>query len=240
LPVDCRVREALPLPSQALVDRLRALSTSLVSDVFGRWAGAPGLGAVAGLADRQVVVGPAMTVRTRPGDNLVVHKALDLIRPGEVLVVAAGGATDRAILGGLMGQYAATKGVAALIVDGAVRDVSDLSRLAPPVFAAGISHLGPYKDGPGDIRGPVSLAGLAVEDGDLVIADEDGVAIIPRARFESILSQAEDKQRAEQFESDAIGRGVWDRSWIDRALNVIEVPVSAPLTDAGGNANTDS
>src|SRR5699024_2355042 len=126
---------------------------SLISDVSGRWAGAPGLLPVAAVPAGHVVAGPAFTVRTRPGDNLVVHKALDVARPGEVLVIAAGGAQDRAILGGLMGRYAAERGIAALVIDGAVRDRSDLDRFAPPVFAAGISHLGPYKDGPGELRG---------------------------------------------------------------------------------------
>src|SRR5699024_5037864 len=126
-----------------------------------------------------------------------VHKALDVARPGEVLVIAAGGAQDRAILGGLMGRYAAERGIAALVIDGAVRDRSDLDRFAPPVFAAGISHLGPYKDGPGELRGSVALAGVAVSDGDLIIGDEDGIAVIPRAMAEEIVELAERKAEAE-------------------------------------------
>ena len=224
MPVDCPIHPAAPLPPSELIDRLRKLATSLVSDVFGRWAGAPGLLPVAGLAPGQVVAGPALTVRTRPGDNLVVHKALDLARPGEVLVVAGGGQTDRAVLGGLMGQYAATRGLAALVVDGAVRDRADLAALAPPVFAAGVSHLGPYKDGPGELRGPVALAGLAVADGDLVIGDEDGIAVIPRGRAEEIVALAEEKRSAEEAERQAIENGTWDRGWIDAALRLVELP----------------
>lgn len=221
--VDCLLYPSTPLPAPDLVERLRQLATSLVSDVFGRWAGAPGLLPVAGVKSGQVVAGPALTVRTRPGDNLVVHKALDLARPGEVLVVAAGGATDRAILGGLMAQYASSRGLAGIVVDGAVRDKSVLDQKGPPVFAAGISHLGPYKDGPGDLRGPVSLAGLAVSDGDLVVADEDGVAVIPRDRAEEIIAAAEAKFDAEEAEAAAISAGNWDRSWIDTALRVHEL-----------------
>lgn len=224
MPVDCPIHPAAPLPPSELIDRLRKLATSLVSDVFGRWAGAPGLLPVAGLAPGQVVAGPALTVRTRPGDNLVVHKALDLARPGEVLVVAGGGQTDRAVLGGLMGQYASTRGLAALVVDGAVRDRSDLAALAPPVFAAGVSHLGPYKDGPGELRGPVALAGVAVADGDLVIGDEDGIAVIPRGRADEIVALAEEKRSAEEAESKAIANGTWDRGWIDAALRLVELP----------------
>lgn len=222
MPVECLLHPATPLPAPELVKRLEKLATSLVSDVFGRWAGAPGLLPVSGIAPGAVVAGPALTVRTRPGDNLLVHKALEIARPGEVLVVAAGGATDRAILGGLMGQYATNKQLAAIVVDGAVRDRSVLDRVAPPVFAAGLSHLGPYKDGPGELRSVVSLAGLAVADGDLVIGDEDGIAIIPRARAEEITELAERKRETEEQESRAIAEGTWDRSWIDSSLRIVE------------------
>jgi regulator of RNase E activity RraA len=220
MPVPCVVHPPGPAPSKDVVTRFGALSTSLVSDSFGRWAGAPGIMPVAGLSAGQVVVGPALTVRTRPGDNLVVHKAVDLARPGEVLVVAAGGGTDRAILGGLLGAYAATKGLVALIVDGAVRDVTELGAAAPPVFATGVCHLGPYKDGPGEIRGPVSIAGLTVHDGDLVVADEDGVAVVPAAMALEVAAGAEQKARSEESERAAIAAGTWDRSWLDSALEL--------------------
>jgi regulator of RNase E activity RraA len=169
------------------------------------------------------MVGAALTVRTRAGDNLVVHKALEIIRPSEILVVAAGGAQDRAILGGLMGQYAQTQGVAGIVVDGAVRDRSDLEEIGLPVFARGISHLGPYKDGPGELRAAVSIAGLTVHDGDIIIGDEDGVAVIPRTRLEEILVAAEAKREAEIAESASITAGTWDRRWIDAAVRIVEV-----------------
>lgn len=218
MPAECLLHDEKPLPAEDLLERARRLASSLISDVFGRWAGAPGLLPLAGLAPGEVVAGPALTVRTRPGDNLVVHKALDIARPGEILVVAAGGQTDRAILGGLMGHYARTRGVAALVVDGAVRDRSDLDELSPPVFARALSHLGPYKDGPGALRGTVSLAGVTVADGDLVVGDEDGIAIVPRERAEEIVAAAEAKLAAEQAEHEDIAAGEWDRSWVDASL----------------------
>lgn len=220
---NCRITAAKPLPDKAIVDRFAKLAASLVSDVFDRWSGAGDVLPVSGLASGQVVVGQALTVRTRPGDNLAVHKALDIGRPGEVLVVDAGGLTDRAILGGLMGHYATKQGFAALVVDGAVRDRSDLDRQAPPVFARSLAHLGPYKDGPGDIRCPVTINGMPVNDGDLIVADEDGVAAVPRARVEEILVAAEAKAEAEAREDAAIAAGTWDRAWVDKALDIVHV-----------------
>lgn len=227
MPVDCRLYPETPLPSAELIARFERLASSLVSDVFGRWGGAPGILPVSGLAPGRVVAGAAMTVRTRPGDNLVVHKALDLARPGEVLVVAAGGQSDRAILGGLMGQYATKQGLAALVVDGAVRDRTVLDELAPPVFATGLSHLGPYKNGPGDIRGPVSIAGVTVRDGDLIVGDEDGIAVVPRELAEEIVAAAEAKSTAEDAESRAIASGTWDRTWVDALLRIHAVAADA-------------
>jgi regulator of RNase E activity RraA len=219
---ECRLHPSTELPDPEVIARLRGLATSLVSDVFGRWAGAPGIFPISGLPVGAALAGPAFTVRTRPGDNLVVHKALDIARPGEILVIAAGGATDRAILGGLMGKYAAARGIAGIVVDGAVRDRSQLAEAAPPVFARGLSHLGPYKNGPGDLRGPVSIGGVVVNDGDLIIGDEDGIAVIPRERELEIVAAAEQKGAAEDAEHAAIAAGTWDRGWIDQALTVIE------------------
>jgi regulator of RNase E activity RraA len=216
------IHPATPMPDADVVERFGKLASSLVSDVFDRWSGTNIL-PVAGMAPGEVVVGPAFTCRTRPGDNLAVHKALDLARAGEILVVEAGGALDRAILGGLMGSYAKHQGVAALVVDGAVRDKSDLERLAPPVFARGLSQLGPYKDGPGELRCPVSIGGLVVADGDLIVADEDGITCVPRALLDEILELAEAKKADEEAQFDAIERGEWDRSWIDRVFQPVEV-----------------
>ncbi len=220
---NCPIHPESPMPDPALLDRYRALAASLVSDVFDRWSGAGDVLPISGLKPGQVVVGPALTVRTRPGDNLAVHKALDIGRPGEILVVDARGFTDRAILGGLMGHYATTKGFEALVVDGAVRDRSDLDRQAPPVFARSLAHLGPYKDGPGEIRCPVSVNGIAVSDGDLIVGDEDGITAVPRDRIEEILVAAEAKAAAEAREDAAIASGSWDRSWVDEALNIAYV-----------------
>lgn len=217
-----RIHPASPMPSADVITRFGELASSLVSDVFDRWSGT-GILPVAGLEPGQVVVGPACTVRTRPGDNLAVHKALDIARPGEVLVVEAGGAVDRAILGALMGFYAKQRGLAAIVVDGAVRDRNDLDAKAPPVFARGLCQLGPYKDGPGELRCPVSVGGLVVHDGDLIVADEDGITAVPRDRVDEILELAEAKASDEQAQFEAIARGEWDRSWVDAALEPIEV-----------------
>jgi regulator of RNase E activity RraA len=197
-----------------VVARARRLATALLSDAMERLPGALGIGPVSGLELGEVVAGPACTVSTRPGDNLAVHAALDLVRPGEVLVVAAGGGVDRAVIGGLMGRYASVRGVSGIVVDGAVRDRDDLQRTAPAVFARGLNHLGPYKSGPGELRGCVVIGGLRVDDGDLVVGDADGVTVIPRSDVPRVLAAAEGARDDEERAIAAIATGTWQRPWL--------------------------
>jgi regulator of RNase E activity RraA len=218
-------RRSEPL-DPALVERLSRIPVSNVSDVLERMAGSPGLqlvgNSLSSLGGR-AMVGPALTVRTRPGDNLVVHKALDLARPGDVVVIDARGELVNAILGELMTEYAASRGVAGLVVDGAIRDQSSISAGELPVFARGFSHLGPYKSGPGEVHGPVSIGGVAVNDGDVILGDADGLAVIPRARALTAAAAAEQVVDMEADQRRAIRAGTWNRSWIDDLLKVIEV-----------------
>jgi regulator of RNase E activity RraA len=218
-------RRAEPL-DPALVERLSRIPVSNVSDVLERMAGPTGIQVVGNSLSSlrgRAMVGPAMTVRTRPGDNLVVHKALDLARPGDVVVIDARGELVNAILGELMTEYAASRGIAGLVIDGAVRDQNSLSAGELPVFARGFSHLGPYKSGPGEIHGPVSIGGVAVNDGDVILGDADGLAVIPRARAGSAVEAAERVVASEAAQRRAIQAGTWDRSWIDGLLKVVEV-----------------
>lgn len=217
--VEMSLGEMSDMPSRALLDRLGRLAPSLVSDALGRWPGAPGIVPIA-LPDGEPVAGPAFTVRTRPGDNLAVHQALDLARPGEIVIVAAGGATDRAILGEHMSHYSATRGIAGLIVDGAIRDKKQLERGPMPVFARGVSHLGPYKNGPGALRCPISVAGLPVNDGDLIIGDEDGIAVLPRGVASDVIAKAEHLATVEDAWRTEIEQGTWDRAWVAEAIEL--------------------
>lgn len=218
----CRLHPRGPSTDPALLDRCRALPTSTLSDSMERTGGVRGVHPVPG-GRWPRVAGPALTVRTRPGDNLVVHRALDLAEPGDVLVVDAGGALDRAVLGELMARWAAVRGLAALVVDGAVRDVEGLAAGPLPVFARGVNHLGPYKDGPGEIGGPVQVGGTVVCAGDVVVGDADGVAVVPRDRLAAVVAAGEQQVRAEEAVLADIAAGTWDRSWLSAALT--EVPV---------------
>ena len=165
-----------------------------------------------------VMAGPALTVKTRPGDNLMVHKAIDMAEAGDVIVVDAGGELTSAIIGELMATHAMTRGVAGFVINGAIRDSAALRAGRFPVYAAGITHRGPYKDGPGEINVAVALDGMVIAPGDLVIGDDDGVLCVPFDGVANTLARAQAKQAAEELELAAIRAGRSDRSWVDATL----------------------
>src|SRR5690606_36251902 len=132
------------------------------------------------------LAGPALTVRTRPGDNLMLHKAIDIAEPGDVIVVDAGGDLTNSLMGELMLTYAKRRGVAGFVIYGAIRDADAFPQVNLPVFAAGVTHRGPYKDGPGEINVPIALEGMVVHPGDLVIGDRAGVLAVPIDAVEEI------------------------------------------------------
>ena len=135
--------------------------------------------------------GTALTVWTRAGDNLFVHKALDLLKPGDVLVVNGQGDETRALFGERMATKARNNGARGVVIDGAVRDRDALERLGLPVFARAVTAAGPYKHGPGQLNVPIALGGVVVRPGDLVFGDGDGVVIVPPERLEEIIVLAE-------------------------------------------------
>jgi len=212
----------VPAPAQPLpppyppevVEAFRALATSEVSDCLDRLRGATGLRPWHAGGAR--AAGCALTVKTRPGDNLHVHAALELARPGDVLVVDAGGELTNAVAGELLARYGRTRGVAAFVVEGAIRDVAGWRDF--PVWARGVSHLGPWKDGPGQVGVPVAVGGMVVLCGDLVLCDEDGVVAVRREEVPAVLARARAKADDEEHQRALIAEGRWDRSWLDAAL----------------------
>jgi RraA family protein len=154
------------------------------------------------------MAGTALTVRTAGGDNLVIHQALELIRPGDVIVVDGGGDTGRALVGEIMASIAAHRGAAGFVIDGAVRDAGVLAKGDFPCFARAAIHRGPYKNGPGAINVPVTIGGMVVSPGDIVVGDEDGVVAFPQAIAGELLSavRAQEAREAEILKSIREGR----------------------------------
>ncbi|MCA0043320.1 RraA family protein [Celeribacter litoreus] len=216
MPVGFRILNRTQVASKDLVDAYAKLPVANVSDSMSRMTAAgPTLRpmhASGGMA------GVALTVKARPGDNLMLHKAIDMAVPGDVIVVDAGGDLTNALMGELMLAYAVKKGVAGFVLNGAIRDVDAFVETNLPTFAAGVSHRGPYKDGPGEINVPISLGGMVIHPGDIVIGDSDGVHCVPLADAEEVLKKTQAKSDAEINQMKAIAEGTNDRTWVDAAL----------------------
>ena len=166
----------------------------------------------------EAMAGPALTVRTRPGDNLMVHKAIALATPGDVIVVDAGGDLTNSLVGELMVTTAAVRGLAGIVINGAVRDAAALREGAFPVYAAGVTHRGPYKDGPGEINIPVAINGMVIHPGDLMLGDSDGLLCVPLGQVEAVLAASLQRMAAEQKILGAIKAGAYDAAWVDETL----------------------
>ena len=207
-------RERLVAPEA--VARFRDLPVANVSVVMSRMsAGGARLRPMHGGG---FLAGPAFTVRTRPGDNLMIHKALAIASPGDVIVVDAGGDLTNALIGELMLAQMVRRGLAGIVINGAIRDSAAIRAQPFPVFAAGVTHRGPYKDGPGEINVPIALDGMVVEPGDLVLGDDDGLLCVPCAEVEAIHAAATAKAAAEAKQMANIEAGTHDASWVDASL----------------------
>jgi RraA family protein len=171
-------------PAPALIEAFRSAPTSVISDNLARLPGAVGLRPFHRCGK---LVGAAFTVRTRPGDNLAIHRALELVGPGDVIVVDGGGDETRALVGEIMKNIAEHRGAAGYVIDGAIRDVAAFAASDFPCFARAAIHRGPYKNGPGEINVPVSIGGSVIAPGDIVVGDEDGVVSFPSSIAPTLL-----------------------------------------------------
>ena len=200
----------------ALVALFEGLPASIISDNLNRMTGTWGLSPMH--RPGTALLGPALTVRTRPGDNLMIHKALQLGKPGDVLVVDGGGALDRALFGDIMKNVARMRGFAGIVLDGAIRDASAFRNDTLPCYARGVCHRGPYKDGPGEINVPVSIGGMVVHPGDIVVGDDDGLVFITPAEARAVAEASRKKAAAEASTLESIAARRYDDQWVDQTL----------------------
>lgn len=190
--------------------------TGNVGDCIGRSAAMNSR--IQNLADGMKLVGPAVTVKVPPTDNLMIHKALTLIKPGDVLVVDAGGDHSWALMGFLMFSTAIKLGVAGIVLDGCVRDAEEARKSGFPIFCAGFSPNGPFKEGPGEINFPISCGGQVVNPGDMIVGDDDGVVVMKQEYAQTTLDKIYGIIEREDNRLKEIAAGQVLRAGIDEML----------------------
>ncbi len=207
--VGFRIYTQIDRPAREIVEKFKGLPVANIADEMNR----------IGCMDAKIkpinetpLLGVAFTVKARIGDNLMFHKALDLAQPGDVIVVDGRGDLANSLTGEIMMRQAMKKGIAGIVVDGAVRDLDALRRMNLAIYAAGATPQGPYKDGPGEINVPVSCGGVTVNPGDILVGDADGIVVISPRDAEELAKRAAAKSQKEQAIFKAIDEGTHDRS----------------------------
>ena len=211
-PPGWRRNPSAPSADPAILKTLLGIATSLLSDNMARVTGTVGL---TPYHRPKPMAGTAVTVRTRGGDNFAIHRAFDFCRPGDVLVIDGGGELSQALMGEIMATYAESLGVRGLVIDGAIRDVSHIRGHDFPVYARGVTHRGPYKNGPGEINVPVVVGGMIVQPGDIMVGDEDGVLAIAPADAPAVIAGARKQGEKEAAALRSIAEGRFDRAWVE-------------------------
>ncbi|MDB5728983.1 MAG: hypothetical protein JWQ00_2188 [Noviherbaspirillum sp.] len=208
--------------SPEIVQRASTFASSILADVAGRRGAMDAR--IAALTHSTRIAGPAFTIEVRPGDNLMIHAAIAMAKPGDVLVID--GKADRtcALMGAIMMTTCKKLGLGGVILDAAHRDTEELIELGFPVYSLGANPNGPTKNVPGRINWPVSCGGVAVSPGDLVVADADGVVVVEREKAESLLDLAAKKVADERKRIADILSGQNIRAkWLEPSLRAAGV-----------------
>jgi len=210
-----RIHTKINRPSRELVEEFAGIPVANIADNMNRISC---IDAKIRPMNSAPLLGTAFTLKTRPGDNLLLHKSISMANPGDVIVVDNQGHTVNSLIGELMITWAQKRGIAGFIIDGSIRDIQAIKNMNIPVYAAGITPKGPYKDGPGEINVSVSCGGIVIKPGDILVGDEDSVVVIdpkdaPEILKKSKVTVAQEKQTLVDIQNDA-----WDKTWVDKLL----------------------
>ena len=219
--VGCKIIRNFQRPDPTLIERFRGMPVANIDDCMNRIAAVDA--AIKPIGYKGQLLGTAFTVKVAQGDNLMFHAAMDLTKPGDVVVIDAGGFTERAIFGELMAAYCKSRGVRGIICDGAIRDYDGLAEMKDfQVYARSATPNGPYKNGPGEINTPVVIGGRLVYPGDIIVGDQDGVLIISPAIAEQIAHATEEVEKKEAVIMEHIVKdGTYVRPWVAEKLKEI-------------------
>lgn len=214
-----------PMPSQELLDGFAGIPAANIADTMGRsCAMNPRIRLMSGA--QGTMVGPALTVKARAGDNLFIHQALDMSQPGDIIVVSNDEDQTRSLMGEIMFTYAQyQRKLGGLVLDGPVRDSDALKEMALPVYATGSTPGGPYKEGPGEINVPIACGGISVNPGDIIVADHDGIIVIPLKDAADVLQAAKKYHEQDAAKVEAAKNGTSNRAWVAKTIQAKNVEI---------------
>lgn len=206
------VHDSITRPSREAWAAFLDAPTGWVVDAQGRTGALPHW--IKPITEKTRAVGPALTVRTRGRDNLAPYVALNFAKPGDVLVIQTDAYSEASVLGDVLFGMARNAGIVAVVTDGMVRDIDGLNAVGIPLFAQGLSPNSPHKDGPGEIGGPVCLGNVAVNSGDLIVTDRDGVVVVTQHQLAAIAAELPSIAAKEQKMDAAVRSGAPFPDWV--------------------------
>ena len=207
------------LPSKEIMEKLAELPAANVADGINRNCAMHPRIRLMSNPSRPIVCGPALTVKSRAGDNLMIHKALNMAQEGDIIVVSNEGDETRALSGELMMTFmTCTKKAAGIIFDGPIRDIDAISKMDTFIYATGTTPGGPYKEGPGEVNTPIACGEVMVYPGDIIIADADGIIVIPRKDAQEAYEKGKQIYDNEVKKLEGARTGTQDRSWVEKKL----------------------
>ena len=213
------------MPDKEVMMQFKNIPASNTCDVMGRNAMNPRIRLVS-QPKEQMAVGPALTVKARGGDNLALHAALNIAQEGDFIVVSNEEDDTRSLMGEIMMAYLRyDRKIAGIVLDGPIRDIDEIGKWDFPVYCTGTTPGGPYKEGPGEVNVPVSCGGISVNPGDIILADPDGVIVIPRKDAPQILEDAKKFQAADESKLAAAKNGTAKREWVEKTLAAKEFEI---------------
>jgi 4-hydroxy-4-methyl-2-oxoglutarate aldolase len=200
------VMTAIKRPPKELIEPFKDIWTATVHEASGR-KGAVSY-AIKPIAKGVRLCGPAFTVQCHPGDNLMLHKALERAQPGDILVTSVGGHYEAGYWGGLMATSAVARGLGGLAIDGCIRDSTEIIKMGFPIFCRGFCIWGTTKTVLGLINHPILFGGVLVHPGDLILGDDDGMVVVPGNQCEEVLEKSIKRIEAEKIKSERLGAGI--------------------------------
>ena len=223
---------------RAIVQELTQYDVPDISDLLNRlYAIDPEIRCLSG---RFKLCGPACTVKVFPGDNLMVHKALDIAKPGDIIVVDGSGSRTNALIGDIICTKAKHRGIQGFVIDGLIRDLPGIEELGFPVFARGVTAIGPLHRGPGEINFPVACGGTVINPGDVIVADEAGMVAVPQDIVTGVISLLSSQRDANRSYLSAVQRGEFSNEWVDNLLSRHDCPIDAESNRASTDELTRS
>lgn len=211
-----RVRRTIARPAKRLIEQFKEFPTPDISDMLNRLytmdAG------IKNMVNEKAIIGPALTVKVFPGDNLMVHKALDLVQPGDIIIIDGGGSRMNGIVGDLIAAKAQHRGAIGIVIDGLMRDLPKAQEVGLPIYARGTTPIGPLHRGPGEVNFPISCGGIVINPGDIICADGDGVTVVRQDFAAETLEKLINKRDSMAEYVAGVRRGTFSNEWVDEFL----------------------